>query len=152
MNVIRITRPSEILESWAFINEGLTNLKTTNKFYYNELEAKKLICKLSADKRSGFIAFCYDDRGEPLSFGIMREDTLPFAHFRTFSAHAVYYKQNYPNAVLPLMEEFEGWCRANGIKRYSYISRRPTTAAKRCFLDKKYDFHKSSLVFEKTLT
>lgn len=151
MNAFRLTRASEVLYEWPFFAEGLEHLKIVNKLYYHDLEAKKLICRLAADRNGGYVAVCYSDAGDPLAFGVMYEDTVPFAHFRTFSARAVYYRKDHPQAVVPLMNAFELWCRASNIKQYSYVSRRPTTAAKRCFMAPKFGFHKMALVFEKQL-
>jgi hypothetical protein len=150
MTTIQITRASDVLTIWPFFAEGLQMLVKTSGIYYEELQAKKMICKLATEP-CGYVAVCYSDEGEPLSFCVAQEDTIPFAKDRTFTARAVYYRQGHSKTLLSLMGAFEGWCRANRIRRYSIIVRRQTTAAKRCFQHEQFAFKKMCLIFEKDL-
>ena len=152
MTIVKITRASDALAIWPFFAEGLAALEEINKFHYDELQAKKMLCKVASDKDHGFISICYSDTGEPLAFAVAQEDTLLFSNFRTFVARAVYYRQGHSSSLVLLMGHFEEWCRANRIRRYTVHARRPTTAAKRCFKHEQYAFRKMSLVFEKDLT
>lgn len=151
MTILQITRASDALEMWPFFEEGLKALEEFHGIYYDVLQAKKMLCKLSSDVNHGFISICYADSGEPIAFAIAQENTLLFSNFRTFIARAVYYRQGHSAAIVLLMAHFEEWCRANRIRRYSVEARRPTTVAKRCFKHERYAFKKMSLVFEKDL-
>lgn len=150
MTVVRVTKAMDVLAVWPFFAEGLSMVAKTYGVTYGELAAKKLLCKLATED-AGYVAICYGDDSEPLSFCVAQEDTLPFSDFRTFTARAVYYRQGHSATILSLMGAFEQWCRANNIKRYSVHLRRQTTAAKRCFKHEKYAFSKMGLVFEKDI-
>jgi len=151
MTVERLTRSSEVLALWPLFHEGLSELEQLVRLHYNETQAQKMLCLLAADPSHGYISVAYDDDGTELGFAIARDDTLPFSTFRTFCAHAVYYKQGHSAVVLQLMGAFEDWCRASGIRRYYVLTRRATTAAKRCFQHEKYGFRRMSFVFEKDI-
>lgn len=150
MTIERITKPSQVLEQWSFFNEGFLHLQENVKLHYNEPQAMKMLCALAGDLHGGYINVAKDETGI-LGFAVAREDTLPFSHFRTFCAHAIYYKQGMSAAVLDLMRDFEDFCRAFGVRRYSVLTRRGTTPAKRCFQHEKYGFRRMSFIFEKDL-
>lgn len=151
MTVTRIDRPSQILEVWSLFDEGFRHLQDLVKLHYDEEQAKKMLCLLASDHTHGYINVAFTDEGDPIAFAVARDDTLPFSHFRTFCAHAVYYKQGHSAVVLQLMGNFETWCRANEVRRYTILTRRATTPAKRCFQHEKYGFQRMSFVFEKDI-
>jgi len=151
MTIERLTRPTQVLDTWPLFDEGLLHLQDLVKLHYNELQAKKMLCLMASDPVHAYINVAFDDSGDPLGFAVARDDTLPFSAFRTFCAHAVYYKQGHSSLVLQLMGNFEDFCRANGIRRYTILTRRATTAAKRCFQHEKYGFRRMSFIFEKDI-
>lgn len=147
----RLVRASDVLVVWDLFHEGFQHLATSKEIYYNELQAKKLVCKLAADHDSGYVSVVFNDEGDPIAFAIFQENTLPFSGFRTFVTRAVFYKQGNSAALLVLFGGFEQWAKAHSVRRYSILTRREITAAKRTFAHPKYGFTKLSLVFEKTL-
>lgn len=150
MNIERLQKPSQVLDLWSLFAEGLQHLHETVHLYYNEAQAKKMLCALAADEESGFIVVAKEGE-ETIAFAIAREDTLPFSRFRTFCVHAIYYKPGHSSITLELMQNFETWCTLQGVRRYSVLTRRGTTPAKRCFQHEKYGFRRMCFVFEKDI-
>lgn len=151
MIVQRLTRPSQVLDLWPFFTEGLQALQETVHLYFNETQAKKMLCALAGDDFGAFIIVAKNEEDVPVAFAIAHEDTLPFSRFRTFCVYAVYYRTGFSAAILTMMADFEAWCKFNGVRRYSVLTRRGTTPAKRCFKHEKYGFRRMCFVFEKDI-
>ena len=152
MTVERLTRPSQVLQVWEIFSEGLAHLQDLVKLFYDETQAKKLLCSIAADINGGYISVAFSDAGDPVAFAVAREDTTPYSARRTFCVYAFYYRPTFSQAVLSMMGCFEAWCCENKIRRYSVLARRSTTAAKRCFQQEKYGFQKMNFVFEKDIS
>ena len=151
MTTERLTRPSDVLSTWAIFDEGLSYLAGRKELYYNELQAKKLICSMAADHQRAHVSVVFTDDGDPLAFALFQENTLPFSNYRTFICRALYYRQGNPTALLSLFGAFEQWCQQHSVRRYAIQTRRQYRAALRSFANEKYGFNKLVLVFEKTL-
>jgi hypothetical protein len=147
----RITRASDVLSVWPVFEAGFQHLAKQKELHYNELQAKKLLCKVATDAESGYVSVVFSDEGDPLAFIVLQENTLPFSTFRTFTVRAVYYRPGHADALLILLGGFEQWATHNGVRRYTLPTRRPVHVAKRVFAGEKYGFTRMSLNFEKTL-
>lgn len=151
MTNVQLHRASDVLAIWPLFDEGFGHLASAKELYYNELQAKKFVCKMATEQDSGYVAVVFSDDGEPLAFCVFQENTLPFSNYRTFISRALYYRQGNSSALGVLFGAFEQWCTQHGVRRYAVVTRRHITAAKRTFANEKYGFNKMLLVFEKVL-
>lgn len=152
MTFLHITSPIEVLDNWDFFKEGLTVISQKCNDPLDEAMMLKVLIFLSDQRKVGYICIVFDDQHEPQGFCVFEEATPLFAPERSFIARAFYHKSGNVQISVALMEHFEAWAKAQGIKRYIVTTRRNSGAAIRCFQSPRYGFTRGYTTFEKVIT
>jgi len=147
----RLTKPSQVLKLWAFFLEGLREIALRGGELLDEECMQKTLCLDAAEWERAFVCVGYSN-GEPQGFGVFEECTPVFAKHRSFVTRVFFHKTGNKDLSVGILNEFETWAKAQGVKWHIVSTRRKSGSAVRLFTGPRYGFKQSCLVFEKELT
>lgn len=153
MNFTRLNNPADILSHWPLFREGHRTLRQMSNAMVSEDDYCKMITTLSAHEDDAFVGIVQDGERD-VCYGVAINSTPPYSEKRTFEVITYYHNPARRDATLFLKEEFEKWCRAQGVHSYLITtrqSRRTSGGTDDCFTAKHYGFRKAYLAFERKL-
>lgn len=150
MTVIRVTSLPACIRLWEHFREGF---EKTERFlrYRLPIDAYRQILFALVKEPRAWVAVCLDDEERPLGFAMAHECTPLFSPERQYEVSVVYAQDNRPETIILLQQEFENFCRAQGVKRYFATTRRDSGASIRCFQSARYGFSRAYTVFSKEI-
>lgn len=149
MKVQRITNPIDLLQWWEFFVEGFNHIEDRTGYPMPMAESFKAMCILVSHPTLGYVSLALNENNQPQGFAAAQDATPLFERERVFSGVSIYHKPGNNNATEALQEDFENYCREQGVARYVVTTRRTSGAASKCFA--KYGLHKKAISFEKEI-
>lgn len=150
MHFLRLQSPQEVLEHWTIFREGHRTLRQMSNSIVAEDEYCKILTNLSARQDDVCILVVRDGERD-ICYGVACNSTAPHSDRKTFEVTSFYHNPARPDATLFLKDEFQKWCREQGVRSYLVTTRdtrRTSGGTVDCFLSEKYGFRKAYLAFE----
>lgn len=138
-----ISSVHRILQLWPFIQKSVQSVEKSD---LTSEELLKWLCDLIS--KDVYMGVAHED-GKPHTFGVAYECTQPFSKEREFLVPLFAHDPKHTECTVALKEEFERWCKKEGIVKYTVITSRTSGATVRCF--NRFGFKKSFLSFERKI-
>lgn len=147
--IIRIKSPLQLAHNWPALRTGYKWLADHAKYVFREEEMFRQLAFLAAEPSKAFIAVCYNDDQELLSFIVAVDATPVFESEKICHISALLHLPHQINITRRLLNALEVWALANDIQRYSLASKKFGRSSINLFT--RLGFKKDSLILTKEL-
>lgn len=154
MNILRLQSPQEILDHWTVFREGLRTMRQMCNTVVDESTYCQLLTNLSVYGDDVCIMVVRDGERD-VCYGVARNSTPPHSTRKTYEVITFYHNPSRVDATTYMRDEFDKWCRAQGVSSYLVTTRetrRTSGGTVDCFTSEKHGFRKAYLAFERKLT
>jgi hypothetical protein len=151
MNVIRITKITQVVVFWEFFVYGLSRISQYLRYDYPIDVYRRILFRLARQPGTSWVAVVLDDDDTPVGFFISHDCTPLFSGRREFEVSLFYHLPGRREAIIALQTAFDAFCNANNISHYYVTTCRKSGSSTRVFGEEWCGLKRAYTVFKRKI-